>query len=106
MMPTTAETKQDIFDRVRDSADVIKSLGVQRLGLFGSFVREEQSPESDVDVLVEFLPGRKSYDRFLDLALLLEEILQRRVELVTREALSPYIGPHILDEVQDVPLGA
>ena len=105
-MLTTAETKQDIFDRVRDSAEVIKALGVRRLGLFGSFVREEQRPESDVDVLVEFLPGRKSYDGFLDLALLLEEILQRRVELVTPESLSPYIGPHILDEVQDVPLGS
>jgi predicted nucleotidyltransferase len=55
-----------------------------------------------VDVLVKFDPTLKNLDRFMALADLLEEILERRVELVTREALSPYIGPHILAEATDV----
>jgi hypothetical protein len=58
-----------------------------------------------VDFLVEFEPGLKTYDNFLGLSYLLEEILGRSVELVTSEALSPYLGPRILLEAQDVPLG-
>lgn len=55
-----------------------------------------------MDLLVEFIPGRKSFDAFMHLYDLLEERLGRRVELVTTEALSPYIGPHILAEAEDV----
>jgi predicted nucleotidyltransferase len=91
---------------IQDHQDEIRSFGVKRLGLFGSFVRGEQDNESDVDILVEFLPGRKTFDSFIHLALYLEELLQRRVELVTSESLSPFIGPHILKEVAYVPLGA
>jgi predicted nucleotidyltransferase len=56
--------------------------------------------------MVEFEPGAKSYDNFLRLSLLLEDILGRRVELLTRESLSPYIGPRILEEAENVALGA
>jgi len=51
---------------------------------------------------VEFAPGAKTYDRFLRLADVLERALGRRVELVTIEALSPFLGPRILAEAQDV----
>ena len=80
----------------------ITSLGVRRLALFGSVVRNEARPDSDVDVLVEFDPARKTFDNFLALSELLERLLDHRVELVTTEALSPYIGPHILSEAEDV----
>ena len=53
---------------------------------------------------MRFRPEDKSFDRFMALAFLLENLLQRRVELVTTEGLSPYLGPRILDEVQDVAL--
>jgi hypothetical protein len=76
------------------------------LGLFGSFRRDQQHGDSDVDLLVEFEPGAKTFDRYMDLAQLLEDLLGRRVELVTPEALSPYIGPHILQEVEYVSLVA
>ena len=81
-------------------------LGVLRLGLFGSFARDEANEDSDVDLLVEFAPGGKSFDRFLALADLLEEDLGRPVELVTPESLSRHIGPHILREVRYVSLAA
>jgi predicted nucleotidyltransferase len=55
---------------------------------------------SDVDVLVEFEQDRKTFDNFIQLSFLLEDLFQRRVELVTIESLSPYIGPHILSEVE------
>jgi predicted nucleotidyltransferase len=101
-----ARTKDDVLDRLREQEGRLRSLGVKRLGLFGSFVREEQAPSSDVDVLLEFEPGRKSFDNFMRIAFLLEEVLERHVELVTTEALSPYLGPRILNEVEDVLVGS
>ena len=77
------------------------SLGVRKLGIFGSFVRGEARADSDVDMLVEFEPAKKTFDNFMALSFLLEDLLQRRVELVTSESLSPYLRPHILDEVED-----
>jgi len=99
-------TKNDILSVLRENESFIRALGVKRLGLFGSFVRGEQSTSSDVDLLVEFEQGQKTFDHFINLSFLLEELLERRVELVTTEALSPFIGPHILEEVEYVPLAA
>ena len=100
------QTKRDILAVLYENRARIRALGVKRLGLFGSFVRGEQSLESDVDLLVEFEQGQKTFDNFMQLALFLEDALRCRVELVTPEALSPYIGPHILDEVEYAPLAA
>lgn len=88
--------------RLRQAEPQIRSLGVRRLALFGSVARNEAGAESDVDLLVEFVPGEKRFDRVLALSDLFEELLGRPVELVTTEALSPYIGPHILSEAADV----
>lgn len=100
------QTKQDILNVLHENQARIRALGVRRLGLFGSFVQSRQRSESDVDLLVEFEPGQKSFDHFMQLSFLLEDLLQRRVELVTPEALSPHIGPHILSEVEHAALAA
>jgi uncharacterized protein len=101
-----ATTKQDVLKTLQRNSSRLQALGVKRIGLFGSFVREEQRSASDIDLLVEFQPGKKSFDNFMELSFLLEEILRRRVELVTTESLSPYLGPRILQEVQFVSLAA
>lgn len=101
-MATPVHTRAEIFDRLRQAEDEIRGYGVRRLALFGSFVHDESHSRSDVDLLVEFLPGQKTFDRFFALAELIEDLLGRRVELVTIEALSPFIGPHILAEAEDV----
>lgn len=101
-MDTLALTKEKAFSLIEKYKERIKALGVRRIGLFGSFVRGEQHKESDVDLLVEFEPGQKTYDNFIQLSFFLEDLMQRRVELVTPESLSPYIGPHILNEVEYV----
>ena len=75
-------------------------LGVSRIGLFGSAVREEMTPESDLDFLVEFRPGEKSYDRFFELAELLEELFKRKVDLLTVESVSPLLRQRILGEAR------
>ncbi len=94
--------RDDAVRRLAACEQEVRALGVARLALFGSVLRGEARGESDVDLLVQFAPGAKSYRRFLALSELLEERLGRRVELVTIEALSPFIGPRILAEAQDV----
>ncbi len=69
-------------------------------------MRGDQTPDSDVDLLVEFEAGQKSFDHFMALSALLEEVLRRRVELVTTEGLSPHLARHILKEVEYVALAA
>jgi predicted nucleotidyltransferase len=96
------QTKQDLIGRLRRRHDDLRRLGVRRLGVFGSFQRDAPTEESDVDLLVEFVPGEKSFDHFMSLSFLLEEELGRPVELMTREALSPHFGPHILEDVEYV----
>lgn len=101
-MTTPVRSRVDVLERIREAEAEIRGLGVRRLALFGSFARSEARSDSDVDLLVEFAPGQKNFDRFTRLYDLLEERLARRVELVTTEALSAYIGPHILAEAEDV----
>ena len=98
--------KKLIFKRILDEQKQLAFYGVKNIGLFGSFVRGEQTPKSDIDVLVEFTPEKHTFDNFMEVAFLLEEILGRKVELITPEALSPHIGPHILREVERVPIAA
>jgi predicted nucleotidyltransferase len=74
---------------------------VSEIGVFGSFVRGEQQEESDVDMLVEF-SRPVGFVAFIKLENRLREILGRDVDLVTRKALKPHIGRHILDEVRYV----
>lgn len=65
-------------------------------------MRGEAGGDNDVDLLVQFSPGAKTFHRLLDLSDLLEERLGLRVEVVRMEALSPFPGPRILAEAQDV----
>jgi predicted nucleotidyltransferase len=99
-MDMSIKNKSELFGALRTHEARLKDYGVKRCGVFGSFVRGMQTDRSDVDILVEFEPGKKSFDNFMHLAFFLEETLGRRVELVTPESLSPYIGPHILREVE------
>ena len=96
----TQATKADLLRLVVEHQQEIKQFGVKRCGLFGSYVRDQHTPESDIDILVEFEPGQKTFDNFMRLAFFLEELFGSRVDLVTAESLSPYIGPRILEEVE------
>jgi predicted nucleotidyltransferase len=101
-MTTPVTDRADAERRLAACAPRIRQFGVARLALFGSVLHGRPRADSDVDLLVQFLPGAKSYDRFAALADFLETQLGRRVELVTVEALSPFLGPRILAEASDV----
>ena len=57
-------TKENLFLAMKQNNKSIESLGVKRLGLFGSFVREEQKRNSDIDLIVEFEKDKKTFDNY------------------------------------------
>ena len=95
----TMKTLEEIREILKDNKDALKEqFGVSQLGLFGSFVRGEQNPESDLDILVDFEEPVDLFE-FMDLNDQLEKLTGMKVDLVTRGALKPYIGKRILSEV-------
>ena len=104
-MQKELKNKEQIFEIIRLNNQTIKSFGVKKLGLFGSFATNKQTDLSDVDFLVEFEKEKKSYKHFIKLAFFLEELLGRKVDLITTTSLSPYLGPQILKQTEYVPLG-
>jgi predicted nucleotidyltransferase len=100
------KSKEELLAIINEHQKQIKGFGVRRCGIFGSVVRSKHTAHSDIDVLVEFEPNQKTFDNFMRLAVFLEELFGRKVDLVTIESLSPYIGPHILQEVEYAALGA
>ncbi|HRQ76370.1 MAG TPA: nucleotidyltransferase family protein [Phycisphaerales bacterium] len=82
-------------------SDFCRRHGVRRLSLFGSVLRNDFSPESDVDVLVEFLPGRTpGMLGFGQMILELSEIMGRQVDLRTPQDLSEYFRDEVLQTAQ------
>ena len=90
--------KEEIFQLLQKHKEELKNRHVKKIGLFGSVLRGENTKESDIDFIVEFKEGEKNYDNFIELAFLLERILNRKVDLLTIESLNPYMKPKILKE--------
>jgi len=78
----------------------IKGFGVRRIGLFGSVASGKNGRDSDVDILVEFSPGKKTFDNYMELKFFLESALGARVDLVVREAVKPAFRKSILEGVR------
>lgn len=98
--------KERFFELVEREKSQLQSFGVKQIGLFGSTLRGDDTDQSDIDVLVSFEKGTKTYKNFIAVVDLLESSLGRTVELVTTESLSPYIGPKIKKEVEYAPFVA
>jgi hypothetical protein len=82
-------------------AAVCRRYGVKELSLFGSAVRGEMRPESDVDILVEFEPGvRMGLIKFESLVDELESLAGRKVDLVTKRGLKPWVRPTVLKDAR------
>ena len=71
---------------------------INQLGMFGSYVRNEQTPESDLDLLVTF-SNKPSLFRFIELENHLSDLLDTKVDLVMESALKPKIGETIQKEL-------
>lgn len=92
---------ETFMTRLRDrQADLKAQYHIKQLGIFGSYVRGEAQPESDLDLLIEFESGyHVGLLTFCHLENYLSELLGIKVDLVMKESLKPKIGQQILSEV-------
>ena len=79
-------------------ADFCRRNHIRRLAFFGSVLRDDFTPESDVDVLVEFEPGHVPGLAFITMQDELSDLFGRNVDLNTPACLSPYFRKEVLDE--------
>ena len=92
-------TKNKILITIKQHAGELKKYGVKKLGVFGSFAKSVQNSRSDVDVLVEFVRNRKTFDNYMNLKFYLEKIFHRKVDLVIKDALKTSIKQQVLSDV-------
>lgn len=96
-------TREHILSTLSAQKPTLYKLGIAEIGLFGSYVRNEQTESSDIDILIDFIPGKVSFDDYMKAYDLLEEVFEgEKVSVVTKNGLSKYIGPYILKEVKYV----
>ena len=79
-----------------------KRYKVAQIGVFGSYARGDQKKRSDIDILVEFERGHKTFDNYMELKFFLEELLHLKVDMVLRNAIRKEIKEHILSEAKYV----
>jgi predicted nucleotidyltransferase len=93
-------TKEDIIPTLRFHKPKLSKLGVQNIGLFGSYLRNEQTHKSDIDLLIDFEHGKENFDNYMAVYDIVESAFKNeKIEIVTTNGLSPYIGPKILKDV-------
>ncbi|HUF22479.1 MAG TPA: nucleotidyltransferase family protein [Burkholderiales bacterium] len=85
---------EELISRIRQHKKTLHAMGVKSLEIFGSVVKGEARPDSDLDLLVEF-QSPATFDGYMDVKLYLEELTGRRVDLVTRAALKPRLKSSI-----------
>ena len=96
-------TKDNILATLKISKPELSKFGVANVGLFGSYLRNEQSKNSDIDLLIDFEPGKENFDNYMAVYDIFESLFQnQKVEVVTKNGLSKYIGPKILKDVMYV----
>jgi len=100
------KNKAELIVMLRERGADIRAFGVERLGLFGSFARDEARLDSDVDLFVNLHPEHKTLKNLVGLSRFLEELLGRKVEIVTPGSLNRFTGKYILQEVEYVALAA
>lgn len=91
-----------VFIPTDDLADLCRRHHIRRLSLFGSILRDDFTPKSDIDVLVEFEPGKTPGLEFFGVERELTELFGRRVDLNTPKCLSKYFRDEVLAEAKIV----
>jgi predicted nucleotidyltransferase len=94
------KTREEVLSVLRRKKKEFSKFGIIKIGLFCSYVRNEQSPKSHIDVLIDFDPEKENFDNFMAVCDMFEKIFKgEKIEIVTKNGLSPFIGPTILKEV-------
>jgi uncharacterized protein len=105
-MHSPVNTKEELIARILLDKAKITNFGVERLGIFGSFVRDQVNATSDIDFFIHFKLEYKTLRNFIGLSSYLSELLGRKIEIVTPQSLNQFIGKYIQEEVEYVSLAA
>ena len=93
-------TSTKIIELINKNQNDIQKYGVKRIGLFGSFLTNKQKSDSDIDILVEFKKGEKTFDNYMDLKFYLENLFKHDVDLVIKDALKAKLRSNIIRSVK------
>lgn len=93
--------REAILKALELNREVIRGFGVRRLALFGSAVRNEAKPTSDLDFVVDF--EKKTFDSYMDLKTFLEQLFNCPIDLVVSDAIKPRLRSAILAEAVYAP---
>ena len=93
-------TKDNILSTLKRHKSELSKFGVSNIGLFGSYLNDKQTIESDIDLLIDFDPEKENFDNYMAVYDMLENIFKNeKVEIVTKNGLSKHIGPRILSQI-------
>jgi predicted nucleotidyltransferase len=93
-------TKEEVKRILSENRAILNKYRVRSISLFGSYVRNEQREDSDIDFLVDF--EEPTYDNLLNLVFALEKLFARNVEVIPEGGLSPYIEPLVKEEAEKI----
>lgn len=91
-----SEKREELFSKI---ASFLEKYGATKVAIFGSYVRREEKPESDIDVLVDFAE-QKSLLILVNIELELSDYLGIKVDLLTEKSISPYLIDGIKKEAR------
>lgn len=93
--------KNEILQQIEQHKDRIREFGVTEIGVFGSYVRGEQTENSDIDILVDFEKDKKTLKTFLAFCDYIESLFRKiKVDVVSKKGLNEFLKPYILKEVE------
>ena len=93
-------TKENILAILKSNKSEFLRYGVSNIGLFGSYLHNKQSDKSDIDLLIDFEPEKENFDNYMAVYDIFENLFKNeKIEIVTKNGLSKYIGPKILNDV-------
>jgi predicted nucleotidyltransferase len=93
-------TKEKILITLKKNKANLSKFGVSSIGLFGSYFHGTQTRESDIDLLIDLVPEKENFDNYMAVYDILERLFKnKKIDLVTKNGLSKYIGPAILQNV-------
>ena len=93
-MKNELQLKEEIKEKI---ISILVKHGIKRILVFGSYARNEATPKSDLDLIVDFPEGTSLLDH-VGIEIELSEALNMKIELLSRNGISPYIKDHVLEE--------
>lgn len=93
---------QYVIEQIKKNKEYLqKEYNIKRIGIFGSYARGEESPDSDIDILVEFSRVPDLF-KYVAAEMYLESILHKKIDLVEKNSIRAELKNNILQEVQDI----